>query len=142
MCGFTGSISFDSINQDAISKANKYIECRGPDSKTIDSKKLNSFNIACIFNRLSILDLSENANQPMYFDEAKTMLMFNGEIFNHQELREDLINSGIKFQTSHSDSETLLKGLSFYGLDFVEKLRGQFSIFFRRVEKQGLFNSR
>jgi len=139
MCGFTGSISFDSINQDAISKANKYIECRGPDSKTIDSKKLNSFNIACIFNRLSILDLSENANQPMYFDEAKTMLMFNGEIFNHQELREDLINSGIKFQTSHSDSETLLKGLSFYGLDFVEKLRGQFSIFFLDESKNKVY---
>lgn len=139
MCGFTGSISFDSINQDAISKANKYIECRGPDSKTLDSKKLNSFNIACIFNRLSILDLSENANQPMYFDEAKTMLMFNGEIFNHQELREDLINSGIKFQTSHSDSETLLKGLSFYGLDFVEKLRGQFSIFFLDESKNKVY---
>lgn len=139
MCGFTGSVSFDSINQDAISKANKYIECRGPDSKTIESKKLNSFNIACIFNRLSILDLSENANQPMYFDEAKTMLMFNGEIFNHQELREDLINSGIKFQTSHSDSETLLKGLSFYGLDFVEKLRGQFSIFFLDESKNKVY---
>lgn len=139
MCGFTGSVSFDSINQDAISKANKYIECRGPDSKTIESKKLNSFNIACIFNRLSILYLSENANQPMYFDEAKTMLMFNGEIFNHQELREDLINSGIKFQTSHSDSETLLKGLSFYGLDFVEKLRGQFSIFFLDESKNKVY---
>jgi asparagine synthase (glutamine-hydrolysing) len=130
MCGFTGSISFDSIDQDAISKANTHIECRGPDSKIIDSKRFNRFNFSCIFNRLSILDLSEKANQPMYFDEAKTMLLFNGEIFNHQELRDDLIKSGIKFQTSHSDSETLLKGLSFYGLDFVQKLRGQFAIFF------------
>ena len=66
----------------------------------------------------------------MYSKEFNTLLMFNGEIFNHSELREELKNKGLKFYTSHSDTETLLVGLSHYGIKFIEKLRGQFAIAF------------
>ena len=130
MCGFTGSVSVKPIDSSLISKANKFIDCRGPDSKCVIEKKYNEFNINFHFNRLSILDLSETANQPMYSKEFNTMLMFNGEIYNHAELRQDLENHGLKFHTSHSDTETLLIGLSYYGINFVNKLRGQFSIAF------------
>ena len=82
------------------------------------------------FNRLSILDLSEDADQPMYSESFDNMLMFNGEIYNHQELRKNLESSGAVFKTSHSDTEVILNGLSMHGLKFIEKLNGQFSIFF------------
>ncbi len=130
MCGFTGSISFNEINQDKLFLSNQLIECRGPDSTDNYFKNIDEINIGCIFNRLSILDLSENANQPMRSNETNTTLMFNGEIYNHKELRDELSKKGIKFKTSHSDSETVLKGLSLYGIDFIKKLRGQFAIFF------------
>ena len=139
MCGFTGSVSVKPIDNSLISKANKFIECRGPDAKCFIEKKYNEYNINFHFNRLSILDLSETANQPMYSKEFKTMLMFNGEIYNHAELRKDLENQGLKFNTSHSDTETLLNGLSYYGINFVNKLRGQFAIAFFDEKKSKLY---
>ena len=72
----------------------------------------------------------------MYSKEFNTLLMFNGEIFNHSELREELKNKGLKFYTSHSDTETLLVGLSHYGIKFIEKLRGQFAIAFLKKNHQ------
>ena len=65
--------------------------------------------------------------------------MFNGEIYNHAELRKDLENQGLKFNTSHSDTETLLIGLSYYGINFVNKLRGQFAIAFFDEQKSKLY---
>ena len=138
MCGFTGSISVNPIDNSLIEAANKIIDCRGPDSKCSISKNYDSYNLNFCFNRLSILDLSEEANQPMFSKEFKTMLMFNGEIYNHAELRKDLENKGLKFFTSHSDTETLLVGLSHYGIDFVNKLRGQFAIAFLDERKSKL----
>ncbi len=138
MCGFTGSISVNPIDNSLIEAANKIIDCRGPDSKCSISKSYDGYNLNFCFNRLSILDLSEEANQPMYSKEFKTMLMFNGEIYNHAELRKDLENKGFKFFTSHSDTETLLIGLSHYGIDFVNKLRGQFAIAFLDERKSKL----
>ena len=130
MCGFTGSVSLENIDISLIEEANKFIECRGPDSKCFIEKKFNKYNLNFWFNRLSILDLTEEANQPMYSKDFNTMVMFNGEIYNHAELRKDLENQGLKFYTSHSDTETILVGLSYYGKKFVSKLRGQFAIAF------------
>ena len=122
MCGFTGSVSIKPIDITLIEEANKFIECRGPDSKCFIEKKYNTYNLNFCFNRLSILDLSEEANQPMYSKDFNTMVMFNGEIYNHLELRRDLENQGLKFYTSHSDTETILVGLSYYGINFISKL--------------------
>ena len=74
----------------------------------------------------------------MYSKEFNTMVMFNGEIYNHAELRKDLQNKGLKFYTSHSDTETLLVGLSYYGIKFIDKLRGQFAIAFFDEKKSEL----
>lgn len=130
MCGFTGAISLNAVDSNVVQKANEIIECRGPDAKCNVEKKLRNFNINFWFNRLSILDLSDEANQPMYSKEFKTLIMFNGEIFNHVELRKELSEKGLNFHTSHSDTETILVGLSYFGIEFVNKLRGQFSIVF------------
>ena len=83
-----------------------------------------------MFNRLSIIDLDESADQPMVSSVNKSIILFNGEIYNHQELREDLIRNKIKFSTSHSDTEVALLGISKFGIDYVKKFVGQFSIVF------------
>jgi len=130
MCGFTGTISLQQIDNEKIKIANKLIECRGPDHTSSVQKLVGKKYFNLWFNRLAIIDLDEKANQPMYSDKFKTTILFNGEIYNHQALRKELIKKGISFKTSHSDTETLLMGISFFGLSFIEKVRGQFAIAF------------
>jgi asparagine synthase (glutamine-hydrolysing) len=137
VCGFIGKISFNSINTVSIENNNKVIECRGPDEKTFHSGTFNEFfnnedilNFAFVFNRLAIVDLGENSSQPMFNKQKNTVLMFNGEIFNHKSLRKEMENDGVKFFSDHSDSEVVLNGLTYYGNSFVEKMNGQFSIVF------------
>jgi len=130
VCGFIGQISFNKVNVDLINQCNKLVECRGPDSKVTKSSNESEIKYCFIFNRLSIIDLSENANQPMINNLSRNVLMFNGEIFNHEYLRKELFKKGIKFKTSHSDTEVILNGLEEEGIDFIKKLRGQFAIFY------------
>lgn len=136
MCGFVGKISKCNIDNQNIIKANQSLICRGPDETVHKQGSLSDFNhksslsYSLVFNRLSIIDLSDKASQPMYSNEFNTMILFNGEIYNHRDLRKDLENQGIKFFSNHSDTEVLLNGLSFYGDDFLGKLVGQFAIAF------------
>ena len=75
----------------------------------------------------------------MYSIDNKTMLLFNGEIYNHNNLRKNLESKGIKFKSKNSDSEVLFEGLSFYGVEFINKLVGQFAITFLDLEKNLLY---
>lgn len=130
MCGFIGKLSYSNFDPDILNNCNKYIECRGPDSKVIKSSLDSDIKHCFIFNRLSILDLSAEANQPMVSKNTGNYIMFNGEIYNHNELRKSLMNDGIEFYTSHSDTEVILNGIEHEGINFISKLRGQFSIFY------------
>lgn len=136
MCGYLGTLSVNKINTKKFIEANKLIECRGPDQtkdfdgKGLGSELLKNKNLFFIFNRLSIIDLSALASQPMYSNEFNTLLMFNGEIFNHRQLRSELESKNIVFKSNHSDTEVVLLGLSYFGINFVNKLIGQFSIAF------------
>ena len=137
MCGYLGILSTNEIDQTEAQIANNNLICRGPDSKkdifsstSEYNNHLKNFNFSFIFNRLSILDLSEKADQPMYSKKFNTAVMFNGEIFNHAELRKELESEGVQFKTDHSDSEVVLLGLSYKGLSFLDKLIGQFAVFF------------
>ena len=147
MCGFIGQISNQPFDSDRLLKANKLIECRGPDEFSNFCGQFfdlysndDPLHFSFIFNRLSIVDLGLNTSQPMVSKEFKTSLMFNGEIYNHQQLRKEMVNDDIKFYSDHSDTEVVLNGLSAYGLDFLDKMIGQFSIVFMTVKKQTLFN--
>lgn len=142
MCGFIGTISLDKKNSKVLERANRYIECRGPDSKVhtefnfrdvIDSSDNKFFN--GIFNRLSILELSDNANQPMFSEDKTSLLMFNGEIYNFLELKEILVKKGYKFKTKNSDTEVLLKLLCEYGIECVDMLIGQFAFAYIDLKK-------
>ena len=137
MCGFIGSFSKLNIDPDLVDEANHYLICRGPDQKTnfqgTTREQLNmnlDLNFSFIFNRLSIIDLSDLANQPMLSNHFGNLIMFNGEVFNHDSLRKSLELKNITFTTDHSDTEVVLNGLSDQGLSFLDKIVGQFSIFF------------
>src|SRR5690606_11272120 len=79
------------------------------------------------FRRLSIIDLSEEANQPLYSTDGNIVLLFNGEIYNYEQLKAELIAKGYEFKTK-SDTEVLLHSYLEYGIDFVKQLRGMFAI--------------
>ena len=132
MCGFLGKISNVDFDINELNEPNQNIICRGPDNTQNLKFTQENENVFCslVFNRLSILDLSENANQPMSSLQSESILMFNGEIYNNKELRKDLESRGVKFKTSHSDTEVVLNGLDFHGLNFINQLRGQFSIYY------------
>ena len=142
MCGFIGSVTNGLISENFLESCNKRIECRGPDEKIVLTNKTFGRNEQFhnfIFNRLSIIDLSKNASQPMVSDQFNTLIMFNGEIYNHRELRKNLESYKVNFKSSHSDTETLLNGLSYLGFDFLNDVNGQFSIFFQNIEKNEYF---
>ena len=103
MCGFLGKISNVDFDINELNEPNQNIICRGPDNTQTLKFTQENPNVFCslVFNRLSILDLSENANQPMSSLQSESILMFNGEIYNNKELRKDLESKGIKFKTSH-----------------------------------------
>jgi asparagine synthase (glutamine-hydrolysing) len=119
MCGILGIVSTDVINNfdDILS----LIAHRGPD----DTGTYFHKNIALGHQRLSIQDLSLNGHQPMFSNDNRYVIVFNGEIYNHLELKSDLIPK-YSFK-SNSDTETILYGYIEYGLEILNKLNGIFA---------------
>ena len=145
MCGFIGKLSYSDFDLDSLEKPNELLVCRGPDSKKSLKGDLSTYfdgdfslNCSIIFNRLSIIDLSDMANQPMISKTHKTLIVFNGEIYNHNELRKELEAKGLEFTTDHSDTEVALLGLSHFGNEFVTKMVGQFSIVFVNYKEKNI----
>ncbi len=140
MCGFIGVVSKNKIKNNLVNKCDEYLSCRGPDEHRVLEKKLknSSSNITFSFHRLSVLDLSEKASQPMESNKQNTILMFNGEIYNFSELRSEMEDKNIGFNTSHSDAETLLNGLTNFGAEFINKIEGQFAFAFLDERKNTL----
>jgi asparagine synthase (glutamine-hydrolysing) len=137
MCGYLGSISNEVIDDVDFDKANSHNICRGPDETIIKNINEDEFSFSNsnyknlqAFNRLAIVELSNLGSQPMFSKKYKTSILFNGEIFNHIELRAELEKEGLIFSSKNSDTEVLLLGLSKYGVNFIDKVIGQFSITF------------
>ncbi len=120
MCGIVGIIKEDA--EKYIGDFMQYIGHRGPDDDGIFLEK----GIAFGQTRLSIVDLSPLGHQPMITDDGNYIIVFNGEIYNHLEIRETLIQRGYQFKGS-SDTETLLNGFVEYGADILEQLNGIFA---------------
>ena len=128
MCGFIGIFSKPQIDRELLNSANECIVCRGPDKSLEYYEELSAnVNFASIFNRLSIIDLDDSAMQPMHSKVFNSLILFNGEIFNHRELRKNLQKEGVSFKTSHSDTEVLLNGFSKHGEGYLSNLIGQFT---------------
>ena len=125
MCGFAGLININGINlnmdlENKMQNALERLYPRGPDQqgKWIDKKGY------FVHSRLSIIDTSDGGKQPM--KKHNKILIFNGEIYNFNELRVQLIKSGYTFQSS-SDSEVLLSGWDKWGENFLNLINGMFS---------------
>ena len=139
MCGFIGIASKQKIDQNLVAIENERIICRGPDETKIFNKEFNNLNIHLTFNRLSILELSQNGSQPIVDETNNYVLIFNGEIFNYIELKENLKKYENQFKSSNSDSEVLLYGLINEGKDFVNKIIGQFAfVFFDFIKNEAI----
>ena len=121
MCGFVGFVG-KSGNKDTIKKMARIIEHRGPDS---DGYYISD-KVSLGFRRLSIIDL-DNGSQPIYNEDKDKVIVFNGEIYNYQDLRKDLEGKGHIF-ASNTDTEVLIHGYEEYGIDkLLNKLRGMFA---------------
>lgn len=124
MCGIAGAYSYNKkkIEDKWLKHAAKTLDKRGPDNQNIATIG----NAALVHARLSIIDTSENANQPFYDSSARYAIVFNGEIFNFQEIKKELIHKGVQFITA-SDTEVLLYAYIHLGKDFLHKLNGFFA---------------
>ena len=137
MCGFVGFCSKDVKDKNVIKEMNNQIIHRGPDSDGYYFDKDVNFG----FRRLSIIDLHEGS-QPILNESGDTAIIFNGEIYNYQELREDLVAKGYKFKT-HTDTEVILHGYEEYGEEgILAKLRGMFAFTIWDSKKERLFGAR
>lgn len=138
MCGFAGYIhnygTFD--KEEVIHKMADRIKHRGPD----DAHYYIDDGIALGFRRLSIIDL-EGGRQPILNEDGSLVLLFNGEIYNYQELREELIKAGHIF-TTKTDSETILHGYEEYGKKILDRLRGMFAFIIWNKNTKELFGAR
>lgn len=138
MCGFAGYIhnygTFD--KEEVIHKMADRIKHRGPD----DAHYYIDDGIALGFRRLSIIDL-EGGRQPILNENGSLVLLFNGEIYNYQELREELIKAGHVF-TTKTDSETILHGYEEYGKKILDRLRGMFAFIIWNKNTKELFGAR
>lgn len=137
MCGFTGFVGrIDNTEQVLESMMNTIVH-RGPDSAGMFLDE----DAALGFRRLSIIDISAAGDQPLYNEDKTKVLVFNGEIYNYQELREELIEAGHVF-TTHTDSETLLHGYEEWGEGLVERLRGMYGFVIWDRKAKRLFGAR
>jgi asparagine synthase (glutamine-hydrolysing) len=136
MCGISGIISKNTTEHHQIlQKMNSRIIHRGPDA---EGTYLDS-NVALGHRRLSILDLSEQGNQPM--SKHDFVIVFNGEIYNYIELREELKNLGYSF-TSQTDTEVILSSYHCWGSECLKKFNGMWAFLIYNPKAQEIFASR
>src|SRR6266516_914595 len=130
MCGIAGIIGrVDDANRAALDRMQRALIHRGPDAAGSWAGRPDADGFGCMlaFRRLAILDLSDCANQPMVDPKTGQAIVFNGEIYNFQSLRDDLARAGETFHSS-GDTEVLLRTLAVHGEEGgVRRLRGMFA---------------
>ncbi len=131
MCGIVGILSFNGSNfpitKPYLVKMRDTMVHRGPDGGGVwiaPDKKIGLGH-----RRLSIIDLSQMANQPMSNEDGSIQIVFNGEIYNHAEIRAELVKIGNhRWKTDHSDTEVILHAFEQWGIDCLHKFRDMFAI--------------
>jgi asparagine synthase (glutamine-hydrolysing) len=126
MCGFAAFFSNKQSKKNKIflKEAQNMMQHRGPDASEVWIS--SDDNVGLCHNRLSIIDLTKAANQPLWNSSGNLLIVFNGEIYNHKQLRLDLEKKGWIFKT-HSDTEVILVLFEEFGEKFVSMLVGMFS---------------
>ena len=138
MCGFTVFYNLKNLNNKKnINKLFDFIKTRGPDKNKIIKHK----NITFLFSRLSIQDLSKNGDQPIFSSNRKFIMVFNGEIYNHLDLRKKIsFLYPQKKWKGKSDSETLIESFEIFGVSkTLSLISGMYSIFLFNIKKNEFF---
>ena len=139
MCGINGIIDKAKLNKNEINtiltKMNNLIIHRGPDEDGIFHEISDICSVGMAMRRLSIIDLT-SGKQPIYSDDRQIVIVFNGEIYNFQDLRSKLEKEGVVFHTT-SDTEVILKLYERHGVDSFSWLDGMygFSIYDKNINK-------
>ena len=124
MCGISGFIGKENIDESIIKKTLSLMNNRGPNNQQASLFKEENFNVFLLHSRLSIIDLASKSNQP--FTAYDKTIIFNGEIYNYLEIREQLRKRGYDFKTN-SDTEVLLTAFHEYGDNVYEHLNGMWA---------------
>jgi len=130
MCGIVGLYNFTAAG-DLLARMQQAIAHRGPDAQGIVEWQSDRADVRLGHRRLSIIDLSDEANQP--FEKDGLVMVYNGEIYNYQSLKSQLEAAGVRFRTT-SDTEVLLEAWRRWGVDSLNQLRGMFA--FAVLDKQ------
>jgi len=130
MCGIVGALIFENssfrASTDYVGRMLDTITHRGPDGA--GTWISSDGRVALGHRRLSIIDLSESANQPMSNEDGSLRIVFNGEIYNHAEIRTELEQiGGHRWATDHSDTEVILHAFEEWGIDCLQRFRGMFA---------------
>ena len=139
MCGIAGVLNFDrqnNVDQELVHKLKDSIHHRGPDANGVFIEK----NVGLAHTRLSIIDLN-SGDQPMYSYDNQCVLVFNGEIYNYLELKDELVKLGHQFLTA-SDTEVILNSYLQWGTDCLNKFNGEWAIALWDKRDNSLFVSR
>ncbi len=137
MCGIAGFIG--SGDRAVLRRMTDAIVHRGPDAEGLWCEEKAGVFLG--HRRLSIIDLA-GGTQPMWTADGMLSVVFNGEIYNHAELRVELVQRGCKFASDHSDTEVLLHGYREWGDAFIERLNGMWAFVIYDRERRCLFGSR
>jgi asparagine synthase (glutamine-hydrolysing) len=130
MCGIVGTLIFDSssgqVNAEQLTRMRDTMTHRGPDGA--GTWISNDGKVGLGHRRLSIIDLSAAATQPMSNEDGSLWISFNGEIYNHAEIRLELEKSGRhRWKTDHSDTEVVLHAFEEWGINCLQRFRGMFA---------------
>jgi asparagine synthase (glutamine-hydrolysing) len=139
MCGICGIFQFDrrqSAERGALAAMNRQIAHRGPD----DEGFYFEANVGLAMRRLSIIDV-QSGHQPISNEQENVWIVYNGEIYNHRQLRADLESRGHRYRT-HSDTETIVHLYEEYGADCVAHLQGMFAFVIWDARSRTLFGAR
>ena len=142
MCGIAGFCDFKhQLDKEKLVAMTDVLEYRGPDASGYFYEREAAAAVGLGHRRLSILDLSPLGNQPYYYEDL--IMVFNGEIYNFQEIRKDLEAKGLTFKST-SDTEVIIKAYAAEGLTCVERFIGMFAItiFDRKANKIHLIRDR
>ena len=137
MCGISGYISNnDLLIDNGIKSTLELMARRGPDSNNFFKKSYSHKNVALLHTRLNIIDLNERSNQPFIHNDL--VIVFNGEIYNYIELRNNLKKKNYNFKTN-SDTEVLLKAYQEYGEKCVDYFIGMWAFAIWDLKKKKTF---
>lgn len=142
MCGLVSIFApASSLSEDIVATMRDRLAHRGPDGHGLVIERAGPLAVALAHRRLSILDLSTAASQPMRSHDGRALMVFNGEIYNFVELRDELRSNGVEFRTA-SDSEVLLAAYRHWGVDCLPRLNGMFAFVIWDADRQQLFIAR